>query len=307
MPNVQGTNLKEWEEQGIKIRLEEPMALHTSFKVGGKADLMAWVTDAAQLRYALGFAGKQNLPFWIIGRGTNLLVRDEGIKGIVVVLAGSFKKKSILEGEKEFKIVQAGAGMTLANFASFALNNRLTGMECLCGIPGTLGGALLMNAGAGGQEIGALVESVRFMDFEGNVRTLLKKEIEFSYRHSSLMDKGIVLSANLRLPVESGREILKKMRSHLQWRKERQPLSFPSAGSIFKNPDGASAGQLIESVGLKGKRVGGAEISEKHSNFIVNRGEATASDILQLMETAKNLVLEKTGVKLELEIKVMPK
>lgn len=297
---------EEWEKLGIAVKRRGPARRYTSFKVGGEIDLMAWVSRDEQTRFVLDFARERGLPCWTLGRGTNLLVKDEGVGGIALLLTGMYKERRIGEsGKKGFKEILAGAGTTLASLASLALENGLEGMECLSGIPGTLGGALRMNAGAGGQEIGPLVESVRLMDPEGSVHSLSGKDIRFGYRDSSLKEQGIILDARLRLGMGKKEDILKKMKEHLQWRKRTQPLEWPSAGSVFKNPEGKSAGRLLEEAGLKGLRAGGAEISSRHANFIVNLGGATASDILELIETATRRVLEKTGIKLELEIQVV--
>lgn len=299
------TTQGEWEKRKIKISVAEPMADHTSIGIGGKADLLVWVSNDDELRYSLGFARNKDLPVRVVGRGTNLLVRDEGIRGIVVILTGKYKLKTLLDRGNKFKEITAGAGTTLAKLGAFALKNDLTGMECLSTIPGTLGGALSMNAGAGGQRIGPLVESVRTMDYEGNIHNVPKEDINFGYRSSSLKEKGIVLGAGLRLAVGNSRAILKKINQHIRWRTANQPVGLPSAGSIFKNSEEGPAGRLMESSGLKGMRIGGAEISNKHANFVVNLGGARASDVLQLIDTAKERVLEKTGAKLELEIEVM--
>ncbi len=299
----------DWDKQKIKIKIDEPMASHTSLKVGGMVDLLLWPANDGQLRYSLKFAKKKNLPIRVIGRGTNLLVKDEGIRGVVIVLIGDYKLKMLLDkGEKKqrgIKEVVTGAGTTLANLGAFALKNNLTGMECLSAIPGTLGGALMMNAGAGGQEIGSLVESVRIMNYEGNIHDISKEDIHFGYRSSSLKEKGVILGAKLKLASGKHQEILKKTKEHIHWRNANQPIGDPSAGSIFKNSPEGPAGKLMEAAGLKGLRVGGAEISTKHANFIINSGGAKASDILELIDIAKNRILEKSGAKMELEIEVV--
>lgn len=289
----------------IRFKANEPMALHTSLKVGGKADLMLWAENDGQLRRSLEFAGEKGLPARVIGRGTNILIPDQGIRGVVILLSGNYRKKTLLKNGEKFNGTEAGAGVVLSGLAAFAMKHSLTGMECLAGIPGTLGGALLMNAGAGGQEIASLVESVSVMDMEGRTRDLSREEIRFGYRYSSLRDMGIILGARLKLAVGEAGEILKKMKEQLRWRKNAQPLEFPSAGSVFKNPPGDYAGRLIESAGLKGARIGGAEISRKHANFIVNAGGARASDILELIDMARNMVMEKFGINLELEIQII--
>ncbi|MBI5184237.1 MAG: UDP-N-acetylmuramate dehydrogenase [Nitrospinae bacterium] len=289
----------------IRFKANEPLAPYTSFKVGGKADLMLWAEDDGQLRRSLEFAGEKGLPARVIGRGSNILVSDQGIRGVVILLDGNYRKKTLLKNGEKSKEIEAGAGVVLSGLAAFALKHGLTGMECLAGIPGTLGGALLMNAGAGGREIASLVESVRVMDMEGRARNLSREEIKFGYRWSSLRDMGIILGAKLKLAAGEAGEILKKMKEHLQWRKNSQPLEFPSAGSVFKNPPGDCAGRLIESAGLKGTRAGGAEISRKHANFIVNTGGARASDIQELIDMARKKVMEKFGINLELEIQIM--
>lgn len=299
------TFAKELSCKKIRFKANEPAWPHTSLKVGGKADLMLWVSDDGQLRRSLEFAREKGLTARVIGRGTNLLIPDQGIRGMVIILAGNYRNRILLETGEKFKEIMAGAGAVLAGLGAFAMKNGISGMECLSGIPGTLGGALLMNAGAGGQEIASLVESVRIMDMEGRVRDLPREEIHFNYRNSSLRDMGIILGAKLRLAMGEPVEILKKMKEHRRWRKSTQPLEYHSAGSVFKNPVGDSAGRLIESAGLKGMRVGGAEISKKHANFIINIGGAKASDVLDLIHIARTKVMEKFGVNLELEIQVI--
>lgn len=297
--------VKELSCKKMRVKANEPTWPYTSLKVGGKADLMLWVSDDVHLRRILELAREKDVTARVIGRGTNILIPDQGIRGMVIILAGKYRKRVLMETGEKFKEIVVGAAAILAGLGAFAMKNGLTGMECLSGIPGTLGGALLMNAGAGGQEMGSLVESVRIMDMDGRVRDLPGKKIHFSYRDSSLKGMGIILGAKLKLAMGEPREILKKMKEHRRWRKKTQPIEYPSAGSIFKNPVGDSAGRLIESAGLKGMRVGGAEISKKHANFIINAGGAKASDVLDLIHIAKTTVMKKFGINLELEIKVM--
>jgi len=298
-------NREEWERRGIQFSINEPMSRHTSLQVGGKADLMAWIKNDEQLEYILEYAGTRELPIRIIGRGTNILVPDRGLQGVTVLLTGQYKKKKLLAGTGRCAEMAAGAGVTLSNLGAFALQNGLSGMECLAGIPGTLGGALIMNAGAGKEEIGALVQSVRVMNPEGGIQDLPGEVLRFEYRGSSLKEAGIILGARLGLVTRKAQIILRRMQEHARWRRKKQPFHCRSAGSVFKNPEGDSAGRLIEAAGLKGMQIGGAAISKKHANFIINCGNARSSDILALTRLAKDRVCEMTGIILELEMEVI--
>jgi UDP-N-acetylmuramate dehydrogenase len=283
-----------------KLRLAEPLARHTSFKIGGPAEAMAFAHSDAELQACLAFAKAHGLPVTLLAGGTNVLVRDGGIRGLVVTLEGGFKDFSV-----EGSLLRAGAGMNLALLARKASLAGLAGLEWAIGIPGSLGGGLVMNAGAHGGEMKDVVVRVGALE-EGILKTFSAADCGFEYRSSRFKRGGIVLLwAEMQLapaPVEG----LKAAMEHaLASRKASQPLDLPNAGCVFKNPEGQSAGRLIEQAGLKGERLGGAQISEKHANFVVNTGGAKASDVLGLMQLSRRKVKEKFGVDLVDEVLVL--
>jgi UDP-N-acetylmuramate dehydrogenase len=292
-----------------EIRRDELMTAHTSIRVGGPADFFILPKDIQDLQTI--FRKKGDVPVFALGEGTNLLVRDSGFRGIVICLKNSFRtletpvfKQSA--DKKETAVIKVGAGVKLSYLAKYAARYSLTGMEHLVGIPGSLGGAVIMNAGAEGTEIGPFIRSVTRVKANGDVEVLKGEEIEFSYRKSVFPSEGgIVVEAEIELAKGNTETIHKTMASHLARRSSTQPLTVPNSGSIFKNPPNDSAGRLIESAGLKGHSVGQAGVSLKHANFIVNKGNASAKDVLELITHIQNVVAEKTGVKLEREIVVM--
>lgn len=282
------------------VRRDEPMAAHTSFKVGGCTDIMVLPNTDAQVRLVLKTARDLGCPFYVIGRGTNLLVTSKGIRGIVMKLGENFSDMSV-DGE----CVTAKSGTPLSALVQKAAAHCLGGAEFLGGIPGTLGGAVCMNAGAYGGEIGDFVEEVFLSSFVGDI-TLSKKEMGFGYRRSVLSHYPLVVTgARLRLISCCAEESLEKLRTLNEKRRAKQPLEYPSAGSTFKRPEGGFAGTLIEQTGLKGLRIGGAEVSEKHAGFVVNSGGATPEDIIALIETVQARVKEEKGFWLEPEVRIM--
>ena len=285
----------------MKYLRNEPLKKHTSFRIGGPADYFCVPKNVAELREALGFAHQRKLPVAVIGAGTNLLALDQGFNGLVIKLGGGLNR-AVVRG----RVVHAGAGMFLPKLLS-ALNRRgLGGLEFLAGIPGTLGGAAVMNAGAWGKEIGSFIEQVKVIDPEGNLKVLGRAELGFGYRRSCLQTgKYVVAEVVLRLRKGTAGPIRKKIAGFLARRKLNQPLGCPNAGSIFKNPKGKFAGQLLEAAGCKGARVGDAQVSVKHANFILNLGEARARDVLKLMTRMQNAVKRKFKVRLEPELKIM--
>ena len=284
-----------------KIKVDEPMKKHISFKVGGPADFLVKPNTEEELSKLIKFANKENIQFIIIGNGSNLLVRDGGIRGIVIELSDNFNNYEI-EGNK----IKAQSGALLAVLGRNAMKNSLTGFEFAAGIPGSLGGALAMNAGAYGGEMKHIVKSVRLMDMDGNIHELSNEEMEFDYRKSILSrERYIVLSAIIELEKGNYDEIKEKMADFTQRRVTKQPLSLPSAGSTFKRPPGYFAGKLIEDSGLRGLTLRGAQVSEKHCGFVVNLGNATAKDILDLIYVVKSTVNAKFGVILEEEVKIL--
>lgn len=278
----------------------EPMSRHTTFRVGGPADLMYFPESEAQVCAALSEARGRGIPVLVMGNGSNMIVRDGGVRGLVIVLGERFA-----EVRTEGTVLTAQAGASLAKVASAAQAAGLSGLEFASGIPGSLGGGCAMNAGAyGGQLSDVLLDARALLD--GEVRTLTREELEMGYRTTlPLREGGIVLSARFGLNPGDGAAILATMRDLNSRRREKQPLNFPSAGSVFKRPEGHFAGALIEQAGLKGATVGGAQVSEKHAGFIVNIGEATAGDILALIEQVQCRVFEQHGVRLETEVRII--
>ncbi len=289
-------------QNNINFALNEPMKNHTSFKIGGNADIFISPKNINECSDVILECNNEKIPYIIVGRGSNLLVRDEGIKGVVISISNSFSEIKALSDT----VLCCQAGASLASVCSFALENSLTGMEFAYGIPGNIGGAIYMNAGAYGGEMKDIVVSCEYLDQNGKLQTISAEELDFSYRHSFFSDKNyIIVSVTLELKKGNAEEIKEKMTDILKRRKEKQPLEFPSAGSTFKRPEGSYASLLVDECGLKGMRVGDAQVSEKHAGFIINRANATAKDVLELIEKVQTIVKEKTGYYLEPEVKVI--
>ena len=282
---------------------DEPMSRHTSFRIGGPARRMAFPERGEQLVLLMGFAEDCGARPLVIGNGTNLLAPDRGLDRLVV----NTSAMSRVELGPEPYTIQAEAGVSLARLADFACKQGLTGLEFAHGIPGTLGGAVCMNAGAYDGEMKQVVRSVTLLFPEEGVRTLSCEEMDFGYRHSLLSDRpdGVVLSAVLRLAEGNEEETREKMRSLMVRRKASQPLEYPSAGSTFKRPTGYFAGTLIDQCGLKGLTVGGAQVSEKHAGFVINLGGATCADVTELIRKVQDRVWTEKGVRLEPEVKII--
>ena len=282
---------------------DEPMSKHTSLKIGGKADYFIKVSTIDELKKLLEFANKNKIQTTIIGNGTNLLVKEGGIRGFVIKLElKDFKiKKNMSDVE-----ITVGAGMTLATLASIALKEEFTGMEFLAGIPGTIGGAVRMNAGAYGGEIKDILVKTRYMEKNGKIKVLNLKEHKFEYRNSifSKLDV-IIIDTTIKLKKGVKEEIQAKMNEYAVSRKKSQPLEYPNAGSTFKRGEGFITAQLIDECGLKGYSIGGAEVSQKHAGFIINKNKATTKEILDLIEYVQKIVKEKTGKEIKLEIEVL--
>ena len=283
------------------IFVDEPMKNHISFKVGGPADFLVKPRNVEQLKDLLSLLNKEDIPYLIVGNGSNLLVRDGGIRGVVIKISDNFNEFKI-----EGNTVYAQSGALLSFMGKAILNESLTGFEFAAGIPGTLGGAIAMNAGAYGGEMKDIVKSVKLMDLEGNILELSNEEMQFAYRKSIISKKDyIVLSAIIELKEGNFEEIRESMRELTKSRVTKQPLNLPSAGSTFKRPEGYYAAKLIEDSGLKGLTLRGAQVSDKHSGFVVNLGNATAKDILDLIYIVKNIVNSKFGIMLEEEVKIL--
>ena len=279
----------------------EPMKRHTTFRIGGPADYYLCPHSAKEIQKVVEICREEKLPYFILGNGSNLLVSDQGYRGVVIQLW-----KNVSDIRVESCLIHAKAGASLAKIAAEALEEGLTGMEFAAGIPGTLGGAVVMNAGAYGGEMKDILKEVLVMDQQGRIFTLEKKDLKLGYRTSAVKEKGyIVLAAVLELRPGDREEIRKLMEDLKQKRVEKQPLDLPSAGSTFKRPEGYFAGKLIMDAGLRGFSVGGAQVSEKHCGFVVNTGGASASDVLTLIREVQKRVREKFGVELETEVKFL--
>lgn len=285
----------------VPILTGEPMSRHTTFRTGGPADYYAAPESAEEIAALIRTARELALPCYIIGNGSNLLVRDGGYRGLIIQIWNNMNEIRV-EGDR----ICAQAGALLSRIAHRALDAELTGLECESGIPGTLGGAVVMNAGAYGGEMKDVLLSVRVLDEDGNVRTLMAEELELGYRTSVILKKGyIVLDAVLQLSHGDSASIAARMEELKIQRVSKQPLEYPSAGSTFKRPEGYFAGKLIQDAGLKGYRVGGAEVSQKHSGFVINVDHATSSDVLQVIADVQKIVQDRFGVFLEPEVRII--
>ena len=284
------------------MTFDEPLAKHTTFGIGGPADCMVFPETREELSKLLKYAYQKKISAIFIGSGSNILVWDKGFDGIVISLKKSFKNLTIKQNSQ----IIVEAGVMLGTMVKQAMAAEIGGLESLIGVPGTVGGALIMNAGAFGSEISKCFEEAKTMTIEGDTKSYKKGEIEFSYRHSTFPKNEILLEATFQCKRGKPAEILKDRKVASDGRKSNQPLKFRSAGSIFKNPsDSLAAGYLIDKTGLKGTERGGAAISEKHANFIVNMGDATAADVLYLIKLAKKYVAKKFHINLELEVKLI--
>lgn len=280
------------------VLLLEPMAAHTTFKVGGAADFFIKISSRQQLVKTVPYLNALGLSYFVLGNGSNLLVSDNGYQGVILQIGAQMGNITV-DGTK----ITVQAGAPLAKLAKTAIEHGLSGLEFASGIPGTVGGAVMMNAGAYGGEMEQVVSSVTVLAKDGSELTLSHDDMEFSYRSSILKNRSfIILEAEFTLQSGDTKQIQAKMEEYGQSRREKQPLQYPSAGSTFKRPDGCYAGKLIMDAGLRGYRIGGAQVSEKHCGFIVNVGNAQASDIYELIQEVQERVYEKFGVRLEPEI-----
>jgi len=293
---------KKWAKGLIKGRIlfDALMRQYTSIKVGGPADSLLFPKDVEELRKLVRFGRKKKIPLLILGKGTNLLVKDDGFRGWVVCLTQGLKKI-----EQKGDVVEAEAGLPLQRLVQFTVQKGLTGLEPFFGIPGTVGGGLAMNAGAWGGELKDFLLSMTLMKDNGEVVERSRQRLKFSYRTLDLPPFWIILKGRFQLEKGKKEEILEKVRSYSEMRKRTQPLDYPSAGSIFKNPKEGPAGKWIEEAGLKGCRMGQAMISDRHANFIINLGKATAEEIINLMEMVERKIYEEKGIFLEREVRVV--
>ncbi len=297
---------KEILELGLKetnILFNENMAKHTTFKVGGEAECFIKIDNMKDLRTVLVYARNNNMKITVIGNGSNVLVLDKGIKGIVLNIRINKIETVNYDGRIFAKI---GAGVKISMLGHLFLKNGITGFEELSGIPGTIGGAIRMNAGAHGKEFKDIVNNVTCMDYDGNIVKLENKDMQFEYRKSILKDKKyIVIEVEMMFQNGNEEEIKEKMTQYAKYRKEKQPIEYPSAGSTFKRGNDFITAKLIDEAGLKGYNIGGAEVSEKHAGFVINKGNATAKDILELIKYVQDKIYKEFEKKIELEIEII--
>lgn len=293
--------IKELPEEQIKI--DEPMKNHTNFKIGGNADIYIIAKTIEQVQAILKLVKQYQIPLTILGNGSNVLVSDKGIRGIVLSIA---IEQFEIEKNSEKAIITVGAGEPLGKIAYSLLKEEIAGFEFAGGIPGTIGGAIRMNAGAYGGEMKDCIQTVTYMTEDGEIKEFSNQECEFSYRHSIFCDKNfIIVKAKIVLPYGEKQEIQGKMEEYAQSRKEKQPLMFPSAGSTFKRGADFITAKLIDECSLKGYSVGDAQVSTMHAGFVVNTGNATAKDVIEVVNHVKQIVFEKTGKQVELEIELL--
>ena len=291
----------------MKIIENESLKLHSTFRIGGKAKYFTMPENIEEIAESISFAKEKGLEYMIIGNGSNILFKDEGYDGLIIALT-KLKGIELMENN----IVRVYAGELMSSIGAFAYNNGLGGMEALAGIPGTIGGGIYMNCGAYGSEIKDVLRKVCYLYSNGETKTFDVSELDLSYRHSIFANDdpafdGAIVYADIELFPKDKTEIEKKMAEHREARKSKQPLEYPSCGSTFKRPVGYFAAALIDECGLKGKAVGDACVSEKHAGFVINKGEATCAQVLELVEIVKETVLREKGVVLECEIKVVGK
>lgn len=289
-----------------RVRTGEPMCRHTTMKVGGKAALYIAPGSVTQISAVIRFLQKEEIPYFILGNGSNVICKDEGFDGAVICLSDRYKGYRILQRGEGYVIVSVKAGTDNKHFSDVCIRRGFSGFEFASGIPGSIGGATAMNAGAYDDEMKNIVQRVRLLDPEGHVVTRSCEEMRFGYRHSLVTEEAyVVLETVLKLKEEDPALIRARVEDLTRRREEKQPLEYPSCGSTFKRPEGYFAGKLISDAGLKGYQLGGAQVSEKHAGFVINRDSASAADILNLIEHIKKTVLDQSGVKLECEVKIL--
>lgn len=287
---------------GCEIELDVCLAPYTSFKIGGICKYLVKPNTITQIEQVILVFQQNQIPYYFLGNGSNILVSDDGYDGAIIVLSNQFASITLLDNQT----IECQAGATLTKLCHFALEHSLGGLEFAFGIPGTVGGAIYMNAGAYGGEIKDVLESCTYLDENNHIKTISKCDMDLSYRHSVFTDtKCCILKAVFKCNIESKSSIKTKMDDYITRRKTKQPLEYPSAGSTFKRPQGNYASALIEQCGLKGYAIGGAMVSTKHSGFVINTGNATCKDVLMLVDNIKKIVLEKTGYVLDCEIKTL--
>lgn len=284
------------------IKYNEPMKKHTTMKVGGPCDCMVEPSSIEEIQKVLEYVKENNIKYYIMGNGSNLLVKDEGVHALIIKIANKF---SGFEVNGEY--IKAYSGCSVPKLAQIAKENSLSGLEFACGIPGSVGGGIRMNAGAYGSEMVNVVEKVGFLDENGNLKEIDGKDAHFTYRHSMFVDNPqyVVVYAIYKLVKGNKEEISKIMEENMNSRKQKQPIEYPNFGSVFKRPEGYFVGKLVDDCGLKGYKIGGAQVSTKHSGFMINIGDATCKDVLDLIEYVKEKVYEKFNVKLQEEVVIL--
>jgi len=299
--NDYGILIKAAEKYGAAVLMNEPMKSHTSFCIGGPCDIMIKINCEALLCELVKLCNENSVKYYVIGRGSNILVSDEGLRGAVLLIGKDFGSVRVKDD-----IIECEAGASLAAVCNVALENSLTGLEFAYGIPGSVGGAVFMNAGAYGGEMKDVLVSCRYIDENGRIKELSLEKMELSYRHSFFSERELcITSVKMRLQKGERDKIKDRMDTLMERRRDKQPLEYPSAGSTFKRPEGDFAARLIEVCGLKGTSCGGAEVSTKHSGFVINKGNATFKDVMGVVDTVKQKVKEQTGVTLECEVLIM--
>lgn len=284
------------------IKYNESMKNHTTMKVGGPCDCLVLPESVEEIKQVVEYAKENNIKYYIIGNGSNLLVLDDGVKGLVIKIANRFCNVEVKDD-----MIIADSGVGVPKLAQIAKKNVLSGLEFACGIPGTVGGCVRMNAGAYGSEMVNVVEEVTYLDESGEIKKIAGKDMEFSYRHSIFSNNPnwIILSVTFKLKHGDLEEITKLMNENTVARRTKQPLEYPNFGSVFKRPEGYFVGKLVQDSGLRGKQIGGAQVSEKHTGFMINTGDATCKDVLDLIKYVQDTVFEKFGVHLKTEVEII--
>lgn len=290
---------------GENVAFDVPLSQHTSIQVGGPADYLIWPEGESQLKEALRFAKSKGIPSFILGKGSNTLVRDRGFRGVVISLSRGFQRFSKFKENGQFVWIEAQGGVPTQQLVRWSALEGLSGLERLAGVPGTVGGNVYMNAGTYLGEIGELVEEVKLCDAKGDAKTLKREKLKFQYRRSNIPPSSVVVSTLIKLQKGEQKKIEGQIRKVFEKRGLAQPIEHPNLGSVFKNPGKKKAWELIEEAGCKGVRVGKARISEKHTNFIINEGGAKAKDVLVLIRLIKDRVKQSSGMILETEVKVI--
>lgn len=284
------------------IRYKEPMKNHTTTKVGGPCDCLVEPTSIDEIQKILEYAKENDIQYYVIGNGSNLLVKDEGIDALIIKISNKFSDYEVNDN-----YIKVYAGCSVPKLAQVAKQNSLSGLEFACGIPGSVGGAIRMNAGAYGSEMINVVNKIGYLDEDGKIVEISNEEAQFTYRHSMFVEhpEYVILYGIYKLENGNIEEISAKMEENMKSRREKQPLEYPNFGSVFKRPEGYFVGKLVDDAGLKGYAIGGAQVSQKHSGFIVNKGNATCKDILDLIEYVKKTVYEKFNVMLQEEVVIL--